>query len=101
MPKPPLAGGPKGGAKAGTPGAATPGSPASSGSTGPSVSDPSLMKWWVGYNPMTQRFSVSFDGFIQSGMGTLIQTGYTVMIQGPTTWDACAEFMKSVGAPGW
>ena len=56
---------------------------------------------WVGYNTMTGRYSVAFDSPGGSGMGTLIQAGYTVMVLGPTTWDGATGYLKSVGAPGW
>jgi len=56
---------------------------------------------WVGYHPITGRYSVAFDSPGVGGTGILIQGGYSVIVLGPTTWTGAVSYLKSVGAPGW
>jgi hypothetical protein len=51
------------------------------------------MNWWVGYNPQTQRYSIAFDSPSQSGMGTLIQAGCSLIVAGPSTYSEAVKYI--------
>jgi hypothetical protein len=61
--------------------------------------------WWIGRNPTTGTFSVSFTDpdmpSVQNGPIALIRSGFTELIAGPVTFTEATAFMKSVKAPGW
>jgi hypothetical protein len=70
---------------------------------GPGVDD--LQIFYIGMNPLTRTFSVSYTSpgnpALQNGPATLLQTGFTVPIMGSVDWPTAVAFMKGVGAPGW
>jgi len=56
---------------------------------------------YVGYNPSTNAYSIGCDGKVQSGVGALMAQGFTVIVFGPASWDACAIYLRERGVQGW
>lgn len=56
---------------------------------------------YVGFNSANRSYSVACDSPGMSAAVALARAGFPQIVYGPATWDACAAYMRQVGAPGW
>ncbi len=58
-------------------------------------------KCYVGQKPGTNQYSVACDGGDGGGTIKLARAGFPSIVLGPTTWEACAQYMRVHNQPGW